>query len=220
MRKIVAAAGALVAVTAAASWARSAYGIEWSPAALREFVQRAGLWGPLVFILLISLRPILVIPSQLFLISAGICFGTFAGALYAAAGITLGGVFAFGLTRWIGRDAVLTRMPSGLRTTLENGSRMPSLAILFLGTAYPVGPIIWFAVGAALTGIALPSFIVTVFVGGFVRAVTYAFFGSSLVDAEVHEVLLGGAVIGAVAMLPLLHPRLRAQVRRLLSEDR
>jgi len=210
----------LVAVLiGAGQWARRAYGLEWSAASLRAFVQGAGVWGPLVFILLLSLRPLLVIPSQLLLISAGICFGTVQGALYAALGITLGGVFNFGVTRWVGRDAVLARMPSGLRSTLEGGGRNAALALLFLGTAYPVGPILWFSVGAALMGIALPSFTVALFAGGFVRAATYTFFGSTLVDADLHEMILGAVAIGAVAMLPLLHPRLRAHVWRLLRED-
>jgi len=209
----------LAALVGAGQWARSAYGVEWSAASMREFVKGAGLWGPVVFILLLSLRPLLVIPSQLLLISAGVCFGTLAGAVYAAVGITLGGIFTFGLTRWMGRDALLSRMPSGLRSTLESSGRMPALAFLFLGTAYPIGPIVWVCVGAALTGIALPSFVVTIFAGGFVRAATYSFFGSSLVDADFSEMLLGALLIGAVAMLPLLHPRLRAQVRRMLRED-
>ena len=209
----------LAALVAAGQWARSAYGVEWSAASMREFVKGAGLWGPVVFILLLSFRPLLVIPSQLLLISAGVCFGTLAGALYAAVGITLGGIFTFGLTRWMGRDAVLSRMPTGLRSMLESSGRTPALAFLFLGTAYPIGPIVWLCVGAALTGIALPSFVVTIFAGGFVRAATYSFFGSSLVDAEFSEMMLGAVLIGAVAMLPLLHPRLRAQVRRMLRED-
>jgi uncharacterized membrane protein YdjX (TVP38/TMEM64 family) len=217
--KILVGAMLLGALAVGAYWARTAFGVEWTPASLREVVQRAGIWGPIVFILLLTLRPILVIPSQLLLISAGICFGTLEGAVYAAVGITLGGVAAFGLTRWLGRDAVLARMPSGLRSTLENGRSAPALGILFLGTAYPIGPVIWFSVGAALTGIALPSFVVTLFAGGFVRAATYTYFGSSLVDADLYEMVLGALAIGAVAMLPLLHPRLRAQIWRLLRED-
>ena len=110
-------------------------------------------------------------------------------------------------------------MPSGLRATLEGGGRNAALALLFLGTAYPIGPILWFSVGAALMGIALPSFMVALFAGGFVRAATYTFFGSSLVDADLHEMILGAVAIGLVAMLPLLHPRLRAHVWRLLRED-
>jgi uncharacterized membrane protein YdjX (TVP38/TMEM64 family) len=218
-RKIALAAVTLTVLAGAAQWARSAYGLEWSPASLRDVVQEAGIWGPIVFILLLSLRPILVIPSQLLLISAGVCFGTFEGALYAALGITLGGVFAFVLTRWMGRDAVLARMPPRVRTTLDSGGRTAAPALLFLGTAYPIGPILWFAVGAALTGIALPSFVVALFAGGFVRATTYAFFGSSLVDAQLYEIVLGGLAIGAVALLPLLHPRLRAVLRRMIQEE-
>ena len=218
-RNLVAVMAYLAAAMGAAAWARSAYGVEWSPAGLREIVDGAGLWGPLIFVLLISLRPVLFVPSQLFLISAGICFGTLEGALYAALGITLGGVLTFQLTRWVGRDAVLARMPPGLRGALDGGGRTPVLGLLFVGAAYPVGPVLWLSVGAALAGLALPSFAVTLFAGGFVRATIYAFFGSSLVDADFHEMALGAVAIGVVALLPLLHPRLRAYVWRLVRES-
>jgi uncharacterized membrane protein YdjX (TVP38/TMEM64 family) len=218
-RKVVLGAVTLAVLAGAAQWARSAYGLEWSPASLRDVVKEAGIWGPIVFILLLSLRPILVIPSQLLLISAGVCFGTFEGALYAALGITLGGVFAFALTRWMGREAVLAHMPPGVRHTLDSGGRTAVPALLFLGTAYPIGPILWLAVGAALTGIALPSFVVSLFAGGFIRATTYAFFGSSLVDADLYQIVLGAIAIGAVALLPLLHPRVRTTLWRMIQEE-
>lgn len=217
-RKLVAVLACLLVATAAAAWARSAYGLSWSAGALRELVAGAGIWGPLIFVLLVSVRPVLVVPSQLFLISAGILFGTFEGALYAALGLTLGGVLAFELTRRVGREVVLARMPSRLRGMLEGGGRTAALALLFVGAAYPVGPILWLSVGAALAGIALPSFVAALFAGGFVRAATYSYFGSTLVDAGTHEMLLAGAGIGVVALLPLLHPRLRAYVWRLVRE--
>lgn len=218
-RKAVAGILLLGLLLACAQWAKSAYGLEWNAASLRALVERAGIWGPILFIALISVRPVLVIPSQLFLISAGICFGALQGALYAAIGITLGGVFTYGMTRWVGRDVVMARMPPGLRTTLEGGGRQATLALLFLGSAYPIGPILWLCVGSALTGIALVPFMGALFAGGFVRAATYAYFGSSLVDAELHEMVLGGLAIGVVALLPLLHPRVRGWLVRLLREE-
>ena len=218
-RTAVALVVALALLAGCAQWARSAWGLEWSAASLRALVERAGIWGPILFIAMISLRPVLVIPSQLFLISAGICFGALAGALYAAIGITLGGVLAYAVTRWVGRDVVMERMPPGIRSTLEGGGRAATLAVLFFGSAYPIGPILWLCVGAALAGIALPPFVAALFAGGFIRAATYAYFGSSLVDAELHEVVLGGLAIGIVALLPLLHPRVRAWLGRLLREE-
>ena len=218
-RKVVVAVLFVALLVGCAQWARAAWGIEWSAASLRALVEQAGIWGPIVFVALISLRPVLVIPSQVFLISAGICFGALAGAFYAAIGITIGGVLTYSVTRWVGREVVMERMPPGIRTVLEGGGRSATLAILFFGTAYPIGPILWLCVGAALAGIAVLPFMAALFAGGFVRAVTYAYFGSSLVDAELHEVVLGGLAIGAVALLPLLHPRVRAWVGRLLREE-
>lgn len=217
--KVLAAVAVAGALAAGAWWARSTLGIEWTPAALRDLVQGAGLWGPVLFVVLISIRPVLFIPSQFFFVTAGLCFGTLAGALYAALGVTIGGVIVYGLTHWFGRDALLARMPIGVRGLVEGGGRMAALAVLFVGTAYPIGPILWLAVGATLTGLALPPYVAALFAGGFLRAATYAYFGNSLVEAQMHEMILGAAAIGAATLLPLLHPRVRAEIRRVLREE-
>ncbi|CAG0952563.1 hypothetical protein MYXO_00289 [Myxococcaceae bacterium] len=218
-KKPLAALVVLALLMMGAHWAKGSFGVEWTAASLRDLVERAGIWGPVVFVALLSIRPVLVIPSQLLMIAGGICFGGFAGALYAAFGITIGGILAYGVTRWIGRDLVLERMPAGVRSALEGGGRFATLGVIFAGSAYPIGPILWLCIGAALAGVTLVPFTLVLFSGGFIRAALYAYFGSSLVDAELHEILLGSLAIGAVALLPLLHPRVRSWLGQLRRES-
>jgi uncharacterized membrane protein YdjX (TVP38/TMEM64 family) len=208
----------VMAGTALAAWAaRSALGLEWSAESLREVVARRGAWGPLVFVLLVALRPLLFIPSQILLVAGGLCFGATAGALYGAAGIALCGVGVFSLARWAGRDAVLANVPPSLRWAFDAASSRAGALVLFLGTAWPVGPISAFHAGAGLTRMTVPVFLGCLSAGALLRGTIYAFFGSSLAEAEAWEMLLAGALLVGAAALPLVHPRSRAWLRARLG---
>lgn len=49
----------------------------------------------------------LPIPGTLVMSALGLAYGTWVGGLYAAAGSTLAGLIAYGLTRWLGRPLAL-----------------------------------------------------------------------------------------------------------------
>lgn len=217
-RRILLGLVALAAVVAAAAFAREAAGVDVDPVSIRAFVDGFGLWGPFVLIAMIGLRPVLLIPSQVLLVAAGICFGTVAGALYAAVGLMFGGLTGFAFARWVGRDVVLARIPPGLRGLVEGRGQVAGLAFLFVATAYPVGPIFVYAMAAALAGMTLVGVAAALFAGGFVRAAAFTFFGSSLVEADSTRMALAALALGVVLLVPLLHPRARAWALRVLRE--
>ncbi len=196
-------------VLLAGAWAgRSALGIEWSLESLRELVADLGVWGPAAFVVLLALRSVLFIPSQLLLIGAGVCFGLAAGTLYGAIGVTLSAALAFAVARWLGREAILSQVPPRFRGILEGAGVGGTAAVVFVGTAYPVGPVSAYHAGAALTGMPAWSFVAAVFPGAAIRAGVYSAFGSRLGDGDLRGVLLAGAALLLLA-LPLALPRPR-----------
>jgi uncharacterized membrane protein YdjX (TVP38/TMEM64 family) len=193
----------LLALLAGAFMARRALGLEWSLDSVREVVARLGFWGPAVFVLLLGLRSVLFIPSQLLLVAAGVCFGILGGTIYGALGVTLSAVLAFGAARWLGREVLLAQVPPAVRGFLDGAGARSTAGIVFVGTAYPVGPVSAYHAGAALTGMPAWSFFAAVAPGAAVRAWTYSVFGSRLGDGDLHAVLLlGGALL--LLAVPLL----------------
>src|SRR5687768_6804238 len=108
-------AGVVAALLGGAWLARTQLGIRWELDALREFVTGLGLWGPVALVGIIAFRPVLLVPSQLALLAGGLCFGTLLGTAYGALGLTSSGLLVFGLTRWLGAEAVRTRVPAALQ---------------------------------------------------------------------------------------------------------
>lgn len=204
-------------VLLAGAWAgRSALGIEWSLESLRELVAGLGVWGPAVFVILLALRSVLFIPSQLLLIGAGVCFGLAAGTLYGAIGVTLSAALAFALARWLGREAILSQIPPRFRGILEGAGVGGTAAVVFIGTAYPVGPVSAYHAAAALTGMPAWSFVAAVFPGAAIRAGVYSAFGSRLGDGDLRGVLLAGGALLLLA-LPLALPRPRRWIFEVLG---
>lgn len=65
------------------------------------FIEKGGLFAPLLFISFHLLRPLLFLPVIFICISGGILFGAVAGTLYSLVGITLSSIIFYGLIRWM-----------------------------------------------------------------------------------------------------------------------
>jgi len=208
----------LGALLLAALAGRSALDVEWSVEGVRGLVQRLGVWGPIGFVLLVGLRTPLLLPSQLLLTAAGICFGTPLGTLYGGAGLLLSGILAFGFTRWLGAQELRRRVPAGFRRTLEAAGNRGGAVVLALASGYPVGPITLLHATAGLTSMGVATFVAAAGAGGLARAATYAYFGSNLTEGRWLQAALAVGVLG-LSLLPLLHPRVRAWVRRQFEAD-
>lgn len=201
----------LAVALGAALYARSVLDVDWSVESLRSLVDRLGIWAPSPSSSSWrAARPCCCPPSSCS--RRGLCFGTVQGTAFGALGLLLSGVVAFGVTRWLGAEVLRSRVPAGLRRTLEAGTR-GGAAVVALATAYPVGPVTLVQAAAALTSMGLATFLVAVGAGAAVRSAIYAYFGNSLIEGRWVHVGIATAVL-AVSLLPLLHPRVRIWLRR------
>jgi uncharacterized membrane protein YdjX (TVP38/TMEM64 family) len=198
---------ALIAVFVAL---RRALGLELEPDAIRESIDRLGVWGPLAYVAIVALRIPLGVPSGLALIGGGLVFGSLEGTLYGAAGLLISAIAVFLGSRYVGREVIESRVPVRLRYLLDvAGSRVGALFIA-LGTAYPLSPITSFPLVAGVTTMAVPVFALASGTGSLGRAAIYTYFGSRLVDADPRQLLGAAALFFAAVLLPLALPAPRA----------
>lgn len=74
---------------------------------LEVLVTRAGIWGPLLVIGLMTLAVVVSpIPSAPIALAAGAAYGQVWGTVQVVIGAELGAVLAFALARWLGREAL------------------------------------------------------------------------------------------------------------------
>ena len=172
---------AMVLVVVVCVVLRATLGLDFDPDSLHRAVEKMGVWAPLVYVGVVAFRVPLGLPSQLVLLGGGLVFGTAAGTLYGAIGIVLSALVLFQASRWAGREALEARLPQRLRPILEVAASPVGALFMAVGTGYPLGPITMYHLIGGVTGMPLALFAIAVTLGGTIRAVTFTFFGSSLI---------------------------------------
>ena len=166
------------------------------PALLRGFIQDQGAAGPLVYILLYTVRPIVLFPASVLTAASGLIWGPFGGIAYTLVGENLSAAFAFGLARYVGREwAAGTRMAlfQGVERQLKERGFM---TVLIMRLIYLPFDATNFACG--LTGMSFREYSAGTFLGIIPGAVTFVYFGSGWFD---RRNLAISAVIFAVSLV-------------------
>ncbi len=171
---------------------------------LQVWIEKAGIWGPLVFILL-KISTIVIAPlsgSPLYPL-VGLLFGFWPGILYVAIGDFLGYTIAFYISRIFGRNVVLkliSRKEEGLIARIVDHIGETKGFIQACLTFFGLPEVLSYAAG--LSRLSYLKFISILW--PFFTAVTavLVFFGSSLKPTN-GSLLIGLAipVAGALAML-------------------
>jgi uncharacterized membrane protein YdjX (TVP38/TMEM64 family) len=216
-RRLVLVAAAVTFALAAGHVLRSRLGIEMNIEAVRALVESMGPMAPILFVFVVAARALLWLPSQVVLIAAGLCFGTGLGALVGGAGLMLSGVFLFALARYAGRDAVERHVGEKGRILLAFTSRRRGAVALALASGYPLSPLSPLQASAGLTAMPLASFVLAAFAGGTIRASTYAFFGSAMLELETRQLVGAVVLVLLVLGLPLALPGGRRWLRELFA---
>ena len=146
-------------------------------AAVREDVAALGPLAPAVFVLLYAAVTLLPLPKNVITAVAGLLFGLVDGVLLVLPGALLGALAAFGLGRWLGRDAV--ERFTGTRVARVDAllARRGLVAVL-VSRLIPVLPFTGINYAAGLTAIRLRDFTLGTAIGIVPGTVAYVALGA------------------------------------------
>ena len=148
----------------------------FAPEALTGFVAGAGLWAPLIFVLVYAAGICLFLPGTLLTALGAAIFGAYWGFVYVWVGAMIGASAAFWIGRTLGREFAASLIGDRLRKYDDAIERNGFAAVLYLRLVYfPFTPMnfgmgltkvrFWdYFFGTAL-GIIVGTFIITFFVG-------------------------------------------------------
>ena len=143
---------------------------------LGNFLETAGIWAPLIFILIYTVGVCLFVPGTLLTVLGAAIFGPYWGFLYVWMGAMAGASLAFWIGRTLGRDFAASLIGEGLKKYDDAIERNGFATVLYLRLVYfPFTPMnfgmgltkvrfrdYFFATGL---GIIVGTFIFTFFVG-------------------------------------------------------
>lgn len=171
----------------------------------RTLVENAGVWAPIVFIL-IKASTIVIAPLNgtfLYIISAPL-FGFGLGLVYSWIGDLVGAVIAFWLARRFGQRVVhsllspkLIKLLDSVLYYVENWKRLAFARLIFSSITEVV------SYGAGLSKIAFTQYVVVTAVWEFISVIPYVFIGDMVQDSPVWltiSLAVGAPVIGILGL--------------------
>jgi uncharacterized membrane protein YdjX (TVP38/TMEM64 family) len=135
--------------------------------------------GPLLFIGLYIVAPILLFPGVILSIGAGTVFGLLAGSIYVSIGATLGATCAFLIGRYIARGWVAAKLEGNAKfKAVDHAVAREGWKIVGLARLSPLFPFNLLNYAFGLTDVSLRDYFFATWVGMIPGIVMYVYLGS------------------------------------------
>lgn len=132
----------------------------------RNWVDRQGAWGPIVFILAMAFSVLFApIPNAPIFVAAGLVWGPVVGTVYSMAGMMLGSFMAFYLSRFLGRKHLGRLIGRKAAGHLDHIADNMGGRVIFWARMLPVVNFDWISFIAGLTSIRFRTFFFFSFLG-------------------------------------------------------
>lgn len=216
----------LVLLVGGAAWSIRRFGLvppdanasgSFDGADLRAWVAGFGAWGPVLYVLLYAIGPVLFFPGSVLTLGAGAIFGTGWGFLIVAIGSNLSANLAFLLARLLGREAVGRLLAGSMRLkTFDEGAARHGFRLIFFLRLIPAVPFIALNYGAGLSPVRWRDYFLGTLLGMLPGIFAYTFLGGAILDRPWNELLMNErfwialAVFALVAAIPWVHKKLTA----------
>ena len=192
---------AAVAVLAIVWLSRSVFEVDAN--SIRNWILSFGLWAPLIYIVIYTVRPLIFFPASVLSIAGGLAFGAWMGTIYTIIGATLGALLSFYVASTLGKSLVKKQW-SGNAAKIQ--SQMEQNGFLYV-LMFRLIPVINFDVISYLAAIAkvrFSSFALATVIGIIPGTFAYNFLGSSFVSGNPKIIALAVAAFIVLTVVPIL----------------
>lgn len=156
---------------------------DFKPENIRDFIQGFGVFGPLVFILIYTLRAVfLVIPVGVMSLAGGLAYGKWLGTLYILIGATGGSALSFLMARYFGREFIekLGVFKKGKLKSFDEGVEKNGFRTILFVRLVPLFQYDAVNFGSGLSKMKFRDFVLGSFIGMVPGGFINALLGSSL----------------------------------------
>jgi len=167
---------------------------------LHAFLAPLGKWAPLTFIFFLAVRPVTLLPGQLFTAVGGMIFGTLPATLYSLVGSLLASALIFGLSKWLG-TRLMKRMSGSHYPALTRAAKRHGFKFAALACINPLLPTDVMIAAATAAGARFWPLALGVLLGTIPGTFLTAQFGSGLAQGRTVMTVVSG--VGMVVSLVL-----------------
>ncbi|HEY9300797.1 MAG TPA: TVP38/TMEM64 family protein [Phormidium sp.] len=192
-----------------------------NPAQLQLWLQKAGIWAPIIYIVIYALATILIIPSTALNLTGGAIFGPWLGTLWTSIGAIVAAIVAFIFARTSGREFVAHRL-AGKWQAMDAEMQQGGLFYMFAIRLLPIIPYGLVNFAAGLTSIPFRDYLLGTILGTVPGILPFVLLGSSGLQAiRTGDIL---PLVGALALTGILvagatwYRRRRSNPKKALTE--
>jgi len=183
---------------------------------LQAWVKGFGVWGPLVYILIYSITPALLLPGLPVTVAGGLAFGPIYGTIYAITGATIGASIAFLTARYLARDYIEHLIKGKLKTIDEEVEKKGWLFVA-ITRLIPIFPFNLLNYAFGLTKIKFSHYVIASFFFMLPATAAYVILSSSILDilkGKVStELIIGVILITVIFIIPVLYKKFYGEDR-------
>lgn len=177
-----------------------------TPESIRNLIISFGAWGPVVYVFLYTIRPLLLFPAIILTLAGGLAFGPWWGTLYVVIGGLLGACLCFIIARSLGHEKMkkylgrFSQIQAFDEQVVEHGFR--TMLLMRLVPIFPYDPVSYLA---GLSKISFWDYTLATAIGMIPGAFAYNVLGYSLTDMLSPAFFMAVALVILVMFTPLVY---------------
>ena len=149
---------------------------QFDAVALEQWVQNAGIAGPLVFMGIYAIATVFFLPGSVLTLAGGALFGPILGTFYNLTGATIGAVLAFLVARYLASDWVEQKTGGRLKQ-LKQGVEGEGWRFVAFVRLVPLFPFNLLNYALGLTRIRLSHYLIATYLFMLPGAIAYTYLG-------------------------------------------
>lgn len=149
---------------------------EYGPSEIKNYLSSFGVLSPIVYVILLTLLPLLFFPDSVLVIAGGMIFGLGKGILLTSIGSFLGATVSFYISRALGQK-IVSKFMKGKSVNFERYSKQSGLFIILMLRLIPLFPFKVVSYSAGLSNITFKDFTIATVIGSIPGIVVYTNLG-------------------------------------------
>ena len=142
------------------------FSLEIDAKPFQEWVDDRGIWAPIVYIGILAVSVLFApIPNAPIFIAAGLAWGAILGTVYSLAGLMVGSILAFYVSRRFGRRYLPYLVGRKTAARIDTMAETMGGTVIFWARMLPVVNFDWISFVAGMTAVSFRTFAIWSFVG-------------------------------------------------------
>lgn len=175
-----------------------------NPYKVRDYIKTYRNFAILIFLFLSTIRSIFLLPAGVFAIISGLTFGNILGTLLTCVGVTLSGVLAYLISKYLAREFILNIINKRFGKINDIFKKQGLFYIVTL-RMIPIFPFDAVSFAAGLMDISFIEFTFGTFMGSLPGAFIYTFLGNSLMDISSPNFKLAIILVIVTSTIPIIY---------------